>query len=94
MLLLSGFLYGVGYGGSQSTLQSLAVMNAPSSRYGAANGTFFVGFDFGYGIGALLAGILSEIIGYANMYLFLILFLLIATMLVLCFHPHKQIPIE
>ncbi|MEE0509881.1 MAG: MFS transporter [Peptococcaceae bacterium] len=94
MLLLSGFLYGVGYGGSQSTLQSLAVMNAPSTRYGAANGTFFVGFDFGYGIGALLAGILSNLIGYSNMYLVLILFLVIATILVLKFHPQKQFSIN
>lgn len=94
MLLLSGFLYGVGYGGSQSTLQSLAVMNAPSSRYGAANGTFFVGFDCGYGLGALLAGILSAVIGYAQMYLYLIIMLVIATILVLVFHPHKELPAE
>ena len=94
MLLLSGFLYGVGYGGSQSTLQSLAVMNAPSSRYGAANGTFFVGFDCGYGFGALLAGILSAVIGYAQMYLYLIIMLVIATILVLVFHPHKELPAE
>lgn len=94
MLLLCGFLYGAGYGGAQSTLQSLAVMNAPSTRYGAANGTFFVGFDFGYGLGALLAGLLSGIIGYAQMYLYLIIMLVIATALVLKFHPHKQMPAE
>lgn len=90
LLLLSGFLYGAGYGGAQSTLQSLAVMNAPSSHYGAANGTFFIGFDFGYGIGALLAGVLSDHIGYASMYLCLTAFLILAAILVLKFHPQKK----
>ena len=90
MLLASGFLYGAGYGGAQSTLQSLAVMNAPSEHYGAANGTFFIGFDFGYGIGALLAGILSDHIGYASMYLSLTSFLVLAAVLVLKFHPQRK----
>ena len=90
VLLASGFFYGAGYGGAQSTLQSLAVMNAPSDHYGAANGTFFIGFDLGYGIGALLAGVLSDHIGYSMMYLCLTSFLVLAAILVLRFHPKKK----
>ncbi len=91
LLFVSGFLYGAGYGGAQSTLQSLAVMNASSDHFGAANGTFFIGFDLGYGLGALLAGILSDLIGYADTYLALTLFILAAAVLVLKFHPHKNV---
>ena len=65
-------------------------MNAPSDHYGAANGTFFIGFDFGYGIGALLAGVLSDHIGYSAMYLCLVSFLILAAILVLKFHPKKK----
>ena len=90
MLLLSGFLYGSGFGGAQTTMQSLSVMNAPSERFGAANGTFFIGFDLGIGFGALLAGTLSDMLGFRMMYLLLIVFIIIATVLVLRFHPSKK----
>lgn len=90
MLLLSGFLYGSGFGGAQTTMQSLSVMNAPSERFGAANGTFFIGFDLGIGFGALLAGTLSDMLGFRMMYLLLIIFIVIATVLVLRFHPSKK----
>lgn len=90
MLLASGFLYGLGFGGTQTTMQSLAVMNAPSDRFGAANGTFFIGFDLGIGFGALLAGVLCDQLGFRLMYLSLILFILIAIILVLKFRPKKQ----
>lgn len=89
MLLASGLFYGIGYGGSQSTLQSLAVMNASSNHYGAANATFFIGFDFGYGIGALLAGILSDIFGYSVMYFLLTIFLVLAIILMIKLYPKQ-----
>ena len=89
MILTSGFLYGAGYGGAQTTMQSLAVMNAPAERFGAANGTFFIGFDLGIGFGALLAGILSDYFGFAPMYLMLSIFIVLAILLVLKFRPHK-----
>ena len=88
-LLVSGFLYGAGFGGAQTTMQSLSVMNAPSDRFGAANGTFFIGFDIGIGFGALLAGTLCDYFGFSNMYLICSLFILVAGILVLKFRPHK-----
>ncbi len=81
MLLLSGFLYGAGFGGAQTALQTLSVMYVPPERYGVANATFFIGFDIGIGIGALLAGFLSDVIGYRLMYLWLIAFILFAALL-------------
>lgn len=90
MLLVSGFLYGSGFGGAQTTMQSLSVMNAPSDRFGAANGTFFIGFDLGIGFGALLAGTLSDHFGFRSMYLFLVIFIVLATILVLKFRPKKN----
>ena len=88
-LLVSGFLYGAGFGGAQTTMQSLAVMNAPSDRFGAANGTFFIGFDIGIGFGAILAGTLCDYFGFSNMYLVCSLFIILAGILVLKFRPHK-----
>lgn len=92
MLLISGFLYGGGYGGAQTTMQSLAVMNAPKERFGAANGTFFIGFDLGIGFGALVAGVLSDHFGYSAMYLMLSGFIVLASMLVLKYCSHEIKP--
>lgn len=90
MLLVSGFLYGSGFGGAQTTMQSLSVMNAAADRFGAANGTFFIGFDLGTGFGALLAGTLSDHFGFRAMYLLLSIFIVIAFILVIKFRPHKN----
>ncbi len=89
LLLVSGFLYGAGFGGAQTTMQSLSVMKVPSDRFGAANGTYFVGLDLGIGFGAMLAGTLSEHVGFSNMYLICSVFILIATVLMLKGHPQR-----
>lgn len=88
-LLVSGFFYGLGYGGAQTAFQSMSVINAPQSRFGAANGTFFIGFDLGIGAGALVAGFLSEALGFATMYLLLSSFIVLAIVLLLRFAPRK-----
>ena len=65
-------------------------MNAPAERFGAANGTFYIGFDIGIGSGALLAGTLSDLLGFRPMFLLLAVFLVIGITLTLKFHPHRN----
>ena len=77
-LLIAGFIYGAGWGAVQTSLQTMAVMRAPAERYGAANGTFFIGFDLGMGIGSLAAGMLSDVFGYGGMYRIMSLMVVIA----------------
>ena len=67
--LFVAFLYGIGFGAVQSSLQTLAVIYAPKDRRGAANATFFTGFDGGIGFGSIVAGIISSALGYSWMYL-------------------------
>lgn len=69
MFLASGVFVGIGYGSLQTSLQTMAVVNAPRERQGAANATFFTGMDGGMGFGSLIAGMLSTTWGYSNMYL-------------------------
>lgn len=88
LLLVSGFLYGAGYGGAQTSLQTLAVMHAPHERHGAANGTFFIGFDLGIVIGAVLAGVLSGAAGYGTMFLSMTGFILAAFVIALIGRRH------
>lgn len=69
--IICGIFYGIGFGAAQSGLQTLAVINATNENRGAANATFFNGFDGGIGAGAVVSGIIASKIGYSSMYLVL-----------------------
>ena len=74
MFAVSAVLYGIGFGALQSSLQAMAITSAPQERRGAANATFYTGFDAGIGLGSILAGIIATAVGYANMFLVITLF--------------------
>lgn len=67
--LIAGFIYGIGFGAIQPALQAMSVRNVNHSRRGAANATFFLGFDLGIGAGAIIWGIIAESLGYQIIYL-------------------------
>lgn len=83
LFLLSGIFFGVGFGVSQTTLQTMAVLHSPRQRTGAANATFFTGFDAGIGFGSILAGILAAYFTYSQMYL-LIAILPVVALIMFC----------
>lgn len=69
MFLTAAFIYGIGFGAVVSSLQAMAVVNTPPNRRGAANATFFTGFDSGIGLGAIIFGAVASAVGYSRMYL-------------------------
>lgn len=78
VFLMSAALYGLGFGAVLSCLQTLAVLRAPKERLGAANATFFTGFDGGIGFGSVAGGVIATAAGYSRMYLYFSLFIVIA----------------
>ncbi|MBC7339201.1 MAG: MFS transporter [Firmicutes bacterium] len=60
---------GIGFGAVGPAMQALAVRGLPPYRRGAANSTYYIGFDLGIGLGAMLWGSVSQAVGYAAMYL-------------------------
>jgi len=76
--LVAGVLYGVGFSFSLPTLQAMALRHAPAHRRGAATGTYFVAFDLGLGLGAILWGFVAEAGSFRLMYFSTIIPLLIA----------------
>lgn len=60
---------GIGFGAVGPAMQALAVRGLPPYRRGAANSTYYIGFDLGIGLGAILWGSVSQAVGYAAMYL-------------------------
>ena len=69
MFLLVGCIYGIGFGAVQATIQTMAVAHVPTQRRGAANATFFTGFDSGIGFGSIIFGMIASALGYSNMYM-------------------------
>lgn len=66
--LLAAACFGLGQSGAMTGAQTLAVRQASPERRGAATATFFMGFDLGLGLGAVLAGRLSIAAGYGAMF--------------------------
>lgn len=81
VFLLSAALYGIGQGSLFTATQTVAVLNSPKDRVGAANATLFTGLDGGIGFGAVLAGFLAKTVGYADMFLLLALCPVLAALL-------------
>lgn len=67
--LLAAMVYGAGFGAVQPSLQALAIVLSPPQRRGAANATFFSGFDLGIGLSSIMWGAVAEVTGYSLMYL-------------------------
>jgi len=89
MFILVAVIYGIGFGAAQASLQTMAVINAPKHRLGAANATFFTGFDSGIGLGAVIMGAVASAVGYSQMYLWTIAAIVIAFVLFLTL-PNKE----
>lgn len=68
MVLASAVLMGTGYGALFPCFQALAIRMAPSHRSGAANSTFFLMFDLGYGVGSYVMGAVAAATNYRFMF--------------------------
>lgn len=62
-LLVSGFLFGLGYGILQPLFQSFVTGTTDAPKRGVANATYMLSYDIGIGIGSLLMGFLRETLG-------------------------------
>lgn len=69
MVLFAGVIMGIGYGALLPCFQTLAIKLSPEHRRGSANGTFFLMFDLGYGLGSYFMGMIASISDYRMMYL-------------------------
>ncbi len=69
MFIISGILYGLGYGSVQPLLNAVMVQFCPPSKRGAGNSTFFTAMDVGSGGGAVVWGAISQYFGFTLVYL-------------------------
>lgn len=70
LFAIAGFCMGVGYGLTQTVLNTAVVLHTPKERRGAANATFYMGMDIGIGCGGIVWGAISDITGLRSIYFF------------------------
>jgi len=64
LLLLVGVIYAAGFGAAQPSILAWTVDRAGHSSRGAAVSTFFIAFDGGLGLGALIMGMVIQHFSY------------------------------
>ena len=78
VVLIAGFLIGLGFGNFQSAAQIICVNMAPKENVGLATSTYFIILEIGLGFGPVFLGLLVPFAGYSGMYLLLIVPILAA----------------
>ena len=77
-LVAGGILYGIGFGFVQPMMLTLAISSVAPEKKGAANATFWTGFDIGVAIGSITWGMVAAAMGYRIMFYLTIIPLVIA----------------
>lgn len=78
--ILSGALFGIGYGSMIPALQAWTISKTDVERSGIANGMYYSSIDFGIGLSAVILGILHQFVPTSSLFqissfLFLLVFL-------------------
>ena len=81
LLLLVGVVYAAGFGSAQPSLLAWTIDRAGHSEMSAAVSTFFIAFDGGLGLGALIMGIISQYFSYRVTFMTTTLIILIGLLL-------------
>ena len=69
LLLLVGVVYAAGFGAAQPSILAWTVDRADHTERGAAVSTFFIAFDGGLGLGALIMGMVIQHFSYEATFL-------------------------
>ncbi|MGE8205793.1 MFS transporter [Heyndrickxia sp. NPDC080065] len=81
-IIISGILFGAGYGSLIPTLQAWVLQKTVPERRGVANGMFYSAIDLGIGASGLIFGILAQVVSIGTLFQissFFFLFVIIFT---------------
>ena len=68
LFLITASLFGFGFGTAQPSVMALLIDRVRLEHRGLATGTYFIGFDLGLAIGAILLGLVSQHWGFGVMW--------------------------
>jgi MFS family permease len=66
--VITAALFGLGFGTAQPANMALLIDRVPLERRGLASSTYYIGFDVGLSIGAILMGLVSQHWGFGVMW--------------------------
>lgn len=89
VLLIAGIALGIGYGNLSSSMQAIAIKVSPSTKYGLATSTYFIGLDIGIGLGPSLIGLFTNMISYSQLYGIMAILGVITLVIYLLVHGRK-----
>lgn len=69
LLIICGFIFGIGHGLLFPAINSMAIRNEPYAVRGKVTGIFTGGIDSGSFIGALILGQVGELFGYTGLFI-------------------------
>jgi predicted MFS family arabinose efflux permease len=67
-LLVGATLFGIGFALVFPLLQGVAVSATPDDHNGSATATVLIGMDIGIGLGAIVFGVLADLVGFTVVY--------------------------
>ena len=68
LFIITGSLYGLGFGAAQPATMALLIDQVGLERRGLGISTYFIGFDLGLATGATLLGMVSQYQGFGVMW--------------------------
>lgn len=89
-LVLTGTLFGIGFGSVQPSMLALTISMVPGERRGAANATYWSAFDIGVAAGCAIWGVIASYFGYAVMFYMNVLPIILAG--IIYWFSRRQIP--
>ncbi|GIN84237.1 hypothetical protein J6TS2_06230 [Heyndrickxia sporothermodurans] len=83
-IIISGILFGAGYGSLIPTLQAWVLQKTTPDRRGVANGMFYSAIDLGIGLSGLFFGILAQFVSTSVLFQlssFFFIFVIVLTLI-------------
>lgn len=82
---LAGIIAGLGNGMASPALNAAVIRAAPDHRRGAASATFMLSYDIGFGLGAILWGVVIDLAGFSALFIGCMISIAVAILLSLIF---------
>ncbi|MFC7393983.1 MFS transporter [Scopulibacillus cellulosilyticus] len=96
-IIISGILFGAGYGSLLPTLQAWILSQTKPERRGVANGMYYSAIDLGIGLSGLVFGVVSQFVGISTIFKISSFFFILVMILTIFYrkrHVGKSIKVQ
>ena len=91
LFYVAGVVHGAAFGIVSPLSQTVCVKSCPHERWGAATGLYYLGVDFGLGIGGIAIGVIIDTVGYSIIFVCALIMYALLFAVAWLFFPKPQI---